>query len=138
MNLRGVRTTLSSRAWTSLYAAARTTADYAQKLMDLGAVIVGKTKVSQFASGEKWVDAQAPWNPRADQYQDPSGSSAGAGVALAGYEWLEYAVGEDGMWDRLPVCVVCTNSTYQPLMGCAARPPAMECTRCVLRSRTTH
>ena len=99
MNLRGVHTTLSSRAWTSLYPAARTTADYAQKLMDLGAVIVGMTKVSQFASGEEWVDVQAPWNPRADQYQDPSGSSAGAGVALAGYEWLEYAVGEDGMCD---------------------------------------
>ncbi|KAL6849082.1 hypothetical protein ACO1O0_008612 [Amphichorda felina] len=98
MSLKGARTTLSSRAWASLYpSAADKTARYAQKLMDLGAVIVGKTKVSQFASGEQWVDVQGPWNPRADQYQDPSGSSAGAGVALAGYEWLEYAVGEDAI-----------------------------------------
>lgn len=111
ISLKGVQTTLSSRAWTSLYpSAARTTAQIAQTLIDLGAVIVGKTKVAQFASGEEWVDAQAPWNPRADQYQDPSGSSAGAGAALVGYDWLEYAVGEDGMF--VPhIRLICANAT---------------------------
>ena len=98
MSLKGVLTTLSSRSWSALYSAPKSsTADYAQRLMDLGAVIVGKTKVSPLASGREWVDAQSPWNPRADQYQRSSGSSAGAGVALAGYEWLQHAVGEDGM-----------------------------------------
>lgn len=97
VTLHGTQTTLSSRAWTALNPLpATSSADYVNRLLDLGAVIVGKTKVSQFAAGGEWVDVQAPWNPRADQYQDPSTSSAGAAAAAAGYPWLQHVIGEDG------------------------------------------
>ena len=97
MSLKGVPTTMSSRAWSSLYpSGSSSTAAYARKLIDLGAVIVGKTKVSQLASGAEWVDEKAPWNPRGDGYQDASGSSAGAAAAMGSYDWLAFATGEDG------------------------------------------
>lgn len=96
MSLKGVHTTLSSKAWSSLHPTASTsTAQLAQKLIDLGAVIVGKTKTSQFDVGQDWVDATAPWNPRADGYQTPHGPSAGAASALAGYGWLQHSIGQD-------------------------------------------
>ncbi|KAJ6440144.1 amidase signature domain-containingprotein [Purpureocillium lavendulum] len=62
----------------------------------LGAVIVGKTKSSQFGEGREWVDEQAPWNPRGDGYQKPGRGAAGAGAGVAGYEWLKAAFGIDG------------------------------------------
>lgn len=97
MALNGVPISMSSRAWSSVYPyGSSKTAAYAQKLMDLGAVIVGKTKVSQFAAGAEWVDEKAPWNPRGEGYQDASGSAAGAGAAMASYDWLAHAIGEDG------------------------------------------
>jgi hypothetical protein len=96
--VRGIETTLSSRAWTSLYGSgASTTGKYVQHLLDLGAVVVGKTKDSPFGTGEEWVDTPSPWNPRGDGYQDAAGSSAGAAVALAAYEWLDHAVGRHSM-----------------------------------------
>lgn len=68
-----------------------------QEIIDLGAVVIGKTKITQFGrlglDGE-WVDEQAPWNPRGDGYQKISGSSPGAAAALMGYEWMDHAVGE--------------------------------------------
>ncbi|PNY23790.1 Glutamyl-tRNA(Gln) amidotransferase subunit A [Tolypocladium capitatum] len=98
VSLRGVQTTLSSRAWRSLHAApADATAVLARRLLDLGAVIVGKSKSSQFASGREWVDEEAPWNPREDGYQRPLGGAAGAATAMAGYEWLKTAFGFDGI-----------------------------------------
>lgn len=60
---------------------------------------MGKTKTTQFADTEfptgDWVDYHCPFNPRADGYQSPSGSSAGSGAAEAAYEWLDYAIGSD-------------------------------------------
>ncbi|RDA91780.1 hypothetical protein CP533_2844 [Ophiocordyceps camponoti-saundersi (nom. inval.)] len=102
MALKGVPTSLSSRAWRSLApSAADTTAALAQRLMDLGAVVVGKTKSSQFASGREWIDEQAPWNPRADGYQRVIGGATGAGAALASYEWLAAALAVEGRIDGL-------------------------------------
>ncbi|RDA84412.1 hypothetical protein CP532_2912 [Ophiocordyceps camponoti-leonardi (nom. inval.)] len=96
--LKGVPTSLSSRAWRSLVpSAADTTAALAQRLMGLGAVIVGKTKSSHFASGREWIDEHAPWSPRADGYQRVIGGAAGAGVALASYEWLAAALAVEGI-----------------------------------------
>ena len=88
---------MSSKAWLELYPAVGETALYVKKLLDLGAVIVGKTKTTQFATAVEWIDFQSPTNPRGDGYQDPSGSSAGAAASLAGYPWLDYAVGGDCM-----------------------------------------
>ncbi|UKZ70904.1 uncharacterized protein TrAtP1_011875 [Trichoderma atroviride] len=96
-SLKGVRTTLSSRAWTELHDTEATeTAEFVKRLIDMGAIIVGKTKSSQFDSGREWVDAGAPWSPRGDGYQDSGGSAAGAGASVSGYDWMEYAIAQDG------------------------------------------
>ncbi|KAM0264229.1 hypothetical protein ACHAQJ_000716 [Trichoderma viride] len=96
-SLKGVQTTMSSRSWTQLYDAEATeTAGFVQRLIDMGAIIVGKTKSSQLDSGREWVDVKAPWNPRGDGYQDSAGSAAGAGASVSGYEWMEYAIAQDG------------------------------------------
>ncbi|KAJ4423676.1 hypothetical protein N0V82_001699 [Gnomoniopsis sp. IMI 355080] len=94
-DIEGVRTTLSSRAWASLYPAATANGPFVKHLLDQGAIIVGKTKSTQLLAGNEWVDFQSPSNPRGDQYQEPSGSSTGAAASLAGYPWLDYAFGGD-------------------------------------------
>ncbi|KAG8164618.1 hypothetical protein KVR01_004893 [Diaporthe batatas] len=94
-DVQGAKTTLSSRAWTQLYPAAENSAAYVKKLLDLGAVVVGKTKTAQFSTGLQWVDHHSPVNPRGDRYHEASGSSAGAAASLAGYLWLDFTVGGD-------------------------------------------
>jgi hypothetical protein len=90
---------MMSRPWTELYAADEESAEYTRKLIELGAVIVGKTKMTSFASPEEptdqWVDFHCPVNPRGDRYQSPSSSSTGAGTALAGYDWLDFSIAGD-------------------------------------------
>jgi Asp-tRNA(Asn)/Glu-tRNA(Gln) amidotransferase A subunit family amidase len=97
--LAGVKTTMMSRDYTALYGVDEESANYVKKLIGLGAVIVGKTKMTSFASSEEptdqWIDFHCPVNPRGDRYQSPSGSSSGAAAALAGYDWLDYSVGSD-------------------------------------------
>ncbi|POS76042.1 hypothetical protein DHEL01_v205556 [Diaporthe helianthi] len=94
-DVKGAKTTLSSRAWTQLYPAAENSAAYVKKLLALGAVVVGKTKTTQFTAGLQWVDHHAPVNPRGDRYHEASGSSAGAAASIAGYPWLDFAIGEE-------------------------------------------
>lgn len=94
-DIKGIKTTLSSKAWLEHHHSPEDSAAFAHKLVDLGAVIVGKTKTTQFSTATEWVDFQSPTNPRGDRYQDPSGSSTGAAASLAGYAWLDYAIGSD-------------------------------------------
>ncbi|UPK93500.1 hypothetical protein LCI18_004435 [Fusarium solani-melongenae] len=95
-SLKGTHTTFSSRAWKSLYKnPSDVTAEYARKLLDLGAVLVGKTKTSQFGTGVEWVDEQAPWSARGDGYERLKGGSVGAAAASIGYEWLQHSIGVD-------------------------------------------
>uniref|UniRef100_A0A0B7JZY2 Amidase domain-containing protein n=1 Tax=Bionectria ochroleuca TaxID=29856 RepID=A0A0B7JZY2_BIOOC len=94
-SLEGVGTTLSSASWELLHPEpAEESAHFVRRLIDLGAVIVGKTKVPPMESGQEWVDVPAPWNPRADGYQRADDSSPGAVTAVAGYPWLQHALGE--------------------------------------------
>ncbi|KAG4252847.1 hypothetical protein FPRO03_08296 [Fusarium proliferatum] len=97
--LEGTQTTLMSRPWIELYGADEQSADYTKKLIKLGAVIVGKTKMTSFASPEEptdqWVDFHCPVNPRGDGYQSPSSSSTGAATSLAGYDWLDFSIAGD-------------------------------------------
>ena len=83
----------------NLYDAAKKSAYSVQKLIDDGAIVVGKVKTSQFANGAAvsagWFDQLAPYNPRGDGYQSPSTSSAGSAAGLAAYDWLDYAIGSD-------------------------------------------
>lgn len=41
------------------------------------------------------IDYRAPFNPRADRYQSPAGSSSGSAAAIAAYEWLDFTIGQD-------------------------------------------
>ncbi|KAK2592573.1 hypothetical protein QQS21_009718 [Conoideocrella luteorostrata] len=98
-NVRGVKTTGSSRAWSRLYGPQGESATGVQRLLDHGAIVVGKLKSTQFGESEwatsDWVDYHAPWNPRGDGYQTPSASSSGSAVGVAAYDWLDLATGTD-------------------------------------------
>ncbi|KAI0103174.1 amidase signature domain-containing protein [Nemania sp. FL0031] len=99
MHLNGIVTTLGNRAYAELYGKQNASAKYVSKLIEQGAVIVGKTKLSAFAGSEippnQCVDYFPPWNPRGDGYQGPSGSSSGAGASVAGYDWLDISICTD-------------------------------------------
>lgn len=111
--LRGTKRTMMSRSYTELYEAEAENADYVKKLISAGAIIVGKTKITQFAGADEptdqWIDFHCPINPRGDRYQSPSGSSTGAAASLAGYPWLDYALGGD--------CESCSTIAKLLLMG---------------------
>lgn len=114
-DLKGIRTTMMNRAYNKLYLPRTSSADYVKILLQLGAVIVGNTKMSAFASAEEptdqWIGYHCPFNPRGDMYQTPSCSSTGAGASLAGYPWLDHSIGSD------------SECNYQcPLHGQAAYP----------------
>lgn len=98
-DIAGVRTSDGNRAFYSLYPPANKTAVSVQRLIDAGAIVVGKMKTSQFANGElataDWVDYHSPFNPRGDGYQDPSSSSSGPGAGEGSYPWLDIALGSD-------------------------------------------
>jgi Asp-tRNA(Asn)/Glu-tRNA(Gln) amidotransferase A subunit family amidase len=94
----GVQTTACSRAYASFYGTDHSTATVIRRLIELGAVIVGKTRTAQFATGAEpnyWIDYQCPFNPRGDGYESTSGSSVGSAVAIAAYHWLDLAVASD-------------------------------------------
>lgn len=129
-DIEGVRTTLSSRAWAELYPAAADNGPYVKHLLDQGAIIVGKTKTSQLLAGNEWVDFQSPSNPRGDQYQEPSGSSTGAAASLAGYPWLDYAIGGDSKWSLTKNHECYTNCAFVQLKATSeSRRPTMDSTR---------
>ncbi|KAH6971662.1 amidase signature domain-containing protein [Ilyonectria sp. MPI-CAGE-AT-0026] len=99
IDLAGIKTTLSCRSCERLYPPKDTTAAAVQRLLDLGAIVVGKTKLSQFAEVESptadWVDFHCPFNPRGDGYLTPEGSTTGGAVSLAAYDWLDVSIGTD-------------------------------------------
>ncbi|KUL90619.1 hypothetical protein ZTR_00100 [Talaromyces verruculosus] len=115
IDLRGVRTSRSSRSYFNTYPAAETSAPAIQKLIDIGAVVVGKTGLSQFADAEDptgdYIDYHCAFNSRGDGYRSPGGSSSGSGAAVAAYEWLDLAIGTDtGGSVRVP-------ASYQGVFG---------------------
>ena len=95
----GVRTSNGNRAFYGLYPPRTKNAVVVQRIIDAGAILVGKVKTSQFANGEiataDWVDYHSPFNPRGDGYQDPSSSSSGSGAASGSYDWLDLTLGSD-------------------------------------------
>ncbi|POS74304.1 hypothetical protein DHEL01_v207297 [Diaporthe helianthi] len=98
-HVKGLGTSGGNRAYFYHYGTQNKTAPAVQRLIDLGAVLVGKMGTVQFANGDKptadWVDLHAPFNPRGDGYQDPSGSSTGPGAGIGAYEWLDLSMGSD-------------------------------------------
>ncbi len=99
MHLKGVVTGLGNKAYADLYGSQAKTAEFIKLLLDKGAIVVGKTKLSAFAGSEvppcQCVGYFSPWNPRGDGYQGPSGSSSGAGASAAGYDWLDLSICTD-------------------------------------------
>ncbi|KUJ14563.1 putative Glutamyl-tRNA amidotransferase subunit A [Mollisia scopiformis] len=95
----GTRRGCGNRAYYDLYPERPTTAPAVQRLLDAGAVLVGKMKTSQFANGEMatadWVDYHSPFNARGDGYNDPSSSSSGPGAGIGAYDWLDLGLGSD-------------------------------------------
>jgi hypothetical protein len=67
IDISGLKTSAGSRSYYATYPPREKTASAIQKLLSLGAVLVGKTKNTQFANGEdpqEWIDYSCPWNPR--------------------------------------------------------------------------
>src|SRR5579871_3613607 len=98
IDIKGIETSASSKAYANYHGPAKATAKAVERLVQLGAIIVGKTRTTQFASGEAardWIEYQCPFNPRGDGYLDPAGSSTGSAVAIAAYSWLDYSLGTD-------------------------------------------
>ena len=97
-DIAGMTTSAGVRAFDGFYGPTQRTAPAIQHLIDQGAIIVGKTKTVQLASGENpmdWVDYQCPFNPRGDGYFTTAGSSTGSAAALAAYDWLDITIGTD-------------------------------------------
>jgi hypothetical protein len=103
LRLAGTKCSMGCRSFLATYDQDQETADYVKKLIDLGAVIVGKTKMTAFASSEKpcdWWDYQCPFNPRGDAHLTPGGSSTGSATAAGAYDWLDICVGSDSSFTR--------------------------------------
>lgn len=98
-DIAGLQTSDGNRAYYDLYPPRNATALPVQRLIDAGAILVGKMKTSQFANGEvataDWVDIHEPFNPRGDGYQDTSSSSSGPGSGIGSYTWLDLTLGSD-------------------------------------------
>ncbi|PYH43890.1 amidase signature enzyme, partial [Aspergillus saccharolyticus JOP 1030-1] len=98
-DMKGLITTFGSRSYAATYPPANTTSGVIQHLLDKGAIVVGKTKLSVFAkpwfSIAEWPDYSLPFNPRGESYLIPGASSAGSGASLAAYDWLDITIGED-------------------------------------------
>ncbi|KAK4201359.1 amidase [Triangularia verruculosa] len=98
IDMAGVPTFAGNKAYGALYGAKAKNAACVEKLLDAGAVLLGKVKTVQFASGangKDWFDYQPPFNPRGDGYQDPGCSSAGSATAASAYDWIDVAIGTD-------------------------------------------
>jgi hypothetical protein len=97
-NVKGIPTGAGSVSYRRTYGKAETTAPSIQRLIDLGATLVGKTRTSQFAHGAQpweYVDIDYSWNPRGDGYLTAGASSSGSACAIAAYDWVDFTVGSD-------------------------------------------
>ncbi|KAK0631095.1 amidase signature domain-containing protein [Bombardia bombarda] len=128
IHLKGVRTSVGNRAFLETFFPRRESAVCIQKLVDQGVVVLGKTKLNSFGNWEEpleYIDYQAPWNPRADGYQSPGGSSSGSAAAIAAYEWLDIAIGTDTWGSVTRPALWCGCFGLRPSIG-AVSPNGIE------------
>ncbi|KAH8780104.1 amidase signature domain-containing protein [Diaporthe sp. PMI_573] len=80
--IKGIPTSVCNKAYFDLYSdkVPSQTAACVELLTNLGAVIVGTTKLASFAATEE---------------PSPAGSSSGSGAAIGAYVWLDIAIGSD-------------------------------------------
>lgn len=94
----GIGTSIGNRSYLQTYGVSKTTAPAIQTLLDCGAEILGLANMCStvlFQHPTQCIDFAAPFNPRGDGYQSPSGGSSGSAAAIASYEWLDVAVASD-------------------------------------------
>ncbi|KIW82970.1 hypothetical protein Z517_02213 [Fonsecaea pedrosoi CBS 271.37] len=108
-DLQGLKTSGGNRAFYTMATATNVTAYPVQRLIDAGAVVIGKNHLSEFAFAgpdmTEHVDYLLPFNPRGDGYNSPDDSSGGSGAAVASYDWLDVSLGSDtGGSIRSPAC----------------------------------
>lgn len=99
-DIAGHKTTLCNRAWIDLYPAKTEHAVCVKDLINAEAIIVGKVKLQAMIMREEpleCVEFTAPFNPRADRYQVPSGSSHGSAASIASYDWLDFSLGSNNL-----------------------------------------
>ncbi|KAJ4251864.1 hypothetical protein NW762_011161 [Fusarium torreyae] len=98
-DLKGVKTSGGNRALYEISKVKTKTAVAVQKLIDAGAVVIGKNKLSEFAFAGPFVpehiDYLLPFNPRGDGYNSPGDSSGGSAASVASYDWLDASMGSD-------------------------------------------
>lgn len=98
-DISGLKTSEVNRPWFHLYPPVTESAVSVQRLINLGAVVVGKARTSQFANGEAptidRMDYHDHFNPRGYGHGDPNSSSAGAGSAEASYDWIDKNIGSN-------------------------------------------
>ncbi|KAF4634920.1 hypothetical protein G7Y89_g3174 [Cudoniella acicularis] len=119
-DIRGLKTSAGCKAYSAFQDPAKETAAAVQELINRGAIIVGKTKTVQFASGmspRDWVDYQCPFNPRGDGYLDPDCSSSGSAAAIAAYKWLDCAIGSDTLGSMVGPAAACGVFGLRPTQG---------------------
>lgn len=109
IDIAGHKTTLCNRAWEYLYSPKSKHADCVQIIIGAGAIIVAKVKLQAMIMREEpleCVEFTAPFNPRADEYQVPSGSSHGSAAGIGSYDWLDYSLQSDSKRFLLPICLL--------------------------------
>ncbi|KAK8042980.1 amidase signature enzyme [Apiospora phragmitis] len=98
IDVAGLHTGNGSKCYRELYPPRTETAACVARLLDAGAVLVGKLRCGQWCDGQDPIDRieePTPINPRGDGFQKPSGSSSGSAAACASYPWLDFTVGTD-------------------------------------------
>ena len=116
IDVAGHKSTLCNRAWEDLYPPAEKHAACLQTIIDAGAIIVGKVKLQAMIMREEpleCVEYSAPFNPRGDGYQVPSGSSHASAASVASYEWLDYSFGSDSLLPAMNKSFLFTNMFSQ-------------------------
>ncbi|KAK0701529.1 amidase signature domain-containing protein [Apiosordaria backusii] len=98
-HLNGVRTTCGNRAYGKLCGPWDVSSAAVQKVLDLGGIVVGKTKTAEFAGSQEvigdWADYSYAFNARADGYIRCTGSSTGSASAVTAYSWVDIGLGSD-------------------------------------------
>ena len=124
IDIAGHKTTLCNRAWIDLYPVKTENAACVQTLIDADAIILGKVKLQAIIMREEsseCVEFTAPFNPRADGYQVPSGSSHASAAGISSYDWLDFSLGSDSL-DPNNIC--CATSANLILANGSGRKPA--------------
>ncbi|KAF2690058.1 hypothetical protein K458DRAFT_289838, partial [Lentithecium fluviatile CBS 122367] len=97
-DVEGIQTCPDSRENLRLFPPATTTALAIQTLINAGCQIIGMSQMCSTVLKQETaqsVEFLAPFNPRADRWQSPSGGSSGQGCAVAGHESVDFAVASD-------------------------------------------